>query len=104
MVGELERQHDRLIGVPHRRLEFLAVDPGRQGSGIGSALADHGHAIADELGLPCYLETFTESNVRFYERRGYRIIDEFPVGAGVAVYAMLRPARRPLSPLPTGTG
>jgi GNAT superfamily N-acetyltransferase len=93
MTGELERQHERLINGPHFRLDFLGVDPSRQGSGIGSVLIEHGHRIADELGVPCYLETFTEPNVRYYERRGYRTVGEFTVGDGVPVYGMVRPPR-----------
>lgn len=93
MTGEIERQHERLTDGPHYRLEFFGVDPGRQGSGLGSALIEHGHDIADERGLPCYLETFTESNVRFYERRGYHIVGEYLVGDGIPVYVMLRPPR-----------
>ncbi len=92
MTGELERQHERLITGPHFRLDFFGVDPSRQGSGIGTALIEHGHRIADERGLPCYLETFTEPNVRYYERRGYRIVGEYTVGDGVPVYGMVRPS------------
>ena len=91
MTGEIERQHERLITGPHFRLDFFGVDPSRQGSGIGSVLIEHGHRIADERGLPCYLETFTEPNVRYYERRGYRIVGEYRVGDGVPVYGMVRP-------------
>ena len=93
MTGEIERQHERLITGQHFRLEFFGVDPSRQGSGIGSALIEHGHRIADEFGLPCYLETFTEPNVRYYERRGYRIVGEYAVGDGVPVYGLVRRAR-----------
>lgn len=91
MVGELDRQHELLTSGPHLRLEFFGVLPQRQGSGVGSALIDHGHRRADELGLPCYLETFTQQNVRYYERRGYRIAGEYVVGAGVPVYGLIRP-------------
>ncbi len=90
MVGEIEAQHEQLTDGPHLRLEFYGVVPQRQGSGIGSALIDHGHRRADELGLPCYLETFAESNVRFYERRGYQVVGEFTVGDGVRGYGMRR--------------
>ena len=90
MTGEIEDQHDRRITGPHFRLDFFGVDPERQGSGIGSALIEHGHRIADDLGLPCYLETFTQANVGYYERRGYAVIGEYPVGDAVPVYAMVR--------------
>ena len=91
MTGELERQHERLIAGPHFRLDFFGVDPDVQGKGIGSALIEHGHAIADAQNLPCYLETFTQPNVRYYKRRDYAVIDEYLVGDGVPVYAMVRP-------------
>ena len=91
MTGEIELQHERLISGPHYRLEFFGVDPSSQGSGIGSALMEHGHRIADERSLPCCLETFTEPNVRYYERRGYQIVGEYLVGDRVPVYAMIRP-------------
>jgi len=95
MIGEIEAQHEQLTDGAHLRLEFYGVVPERQGSGIGSALIDHGHRRADELGLPCYLETFAEPNVRFYERRGYRVVREFTVGDGVRGYGMLREPRVP---------
>ena len=93
MTGELDAQHARLMQEPHLRLEFFGVDPDAQGRGIGVALAEHGHRRADELGLPCYLDTFTTKNVGFYERRGYRVIEMFTVGDGVPVYAMRRDPR-----------
>jgi GNAT superfamily N-acetyltransferase len=90
MTGEIDRQHELLITGRHLRLEFFGVEPGRQGSGIGSALMEHGHRRADELGLRCYLETFTEPNVRYYERRGYEVVGEYVVGDGVPVFGMIR--------------
>lgn len=92
MVGELEVQHERLTDGAHLRLEFFGVDPDTQGSGIGSALIDHGHRRADDLGIPCYLETFTQENVRFYGNRGYALAGEYTVGDGIPVYGLIRPA------------
>ena len=90
MVSELDAQHDRLTHGPHLRLEFIGVNPEAQGSGVGSALIDHGHRRADELRIPCYLETFTAQNVRYYQRRGYEAAGEYTVGDGIPVYALLR--------------
>jgi len=91
MVGELERQHADLTDGPHFRLEFFGVAPSSQGFGIGTALMEHGHRRADDLRLPCYLKTFTLANVRYYERRGYRVEREFEVADAVPVYALIRP-------------
>jgi GNAT superfamily N-acetyltransferase len=80
MVGELEVNHERLMGdEPHLRCDFLAVDPAAQRQGIGGRLVAAGSQLALELGLPIYLETFTTDNVRFYEHHGYRVLDDFPI-------------------------
>jgi ribosomal protein S18 acetylase RimI-like enzyme len=92
MVAEIETQHARRMPEPHFRLDFFGVDPDRQGAGIGTLLMTHGHEIADREGLPCYLETFAESNVRYYERRGYAVTGTYRVGDDVPVYTMVRPA------------
>ena len=94
MIGDLEREHERAMsGREHLRLDFFGVAPESQGRGIGSALAEVGHRRADELGLPCFLETFTIPNVRFYERRGYRVVTRYSVGDGVPVYGLERPPK-----------
>jgi ribosomal protein S18 acetylase RimI-like enzyme len=92
MVGEIERQHEQLIRGPHLRLEFFGVLPGRQGSGLGTALIEDGHRRADELALPAYLETFTDPNVNFYRRRGYEVVGEFTIANGSLGRGMIRPA------------
>lgn len=62
--------------APHLYLWLLAVDPTRQGTGIGSALLREGLARADAAGVPCILETGTERNVRFYQRHGFEVVRE----------------------------
>jgi ribosomal protein S18 acetylase RimI-like enzyme len=89
LIGELESQHARLATGPHLRLQFFGVQPAAQGAGIGTRLVDHGHRRAEELAIPCYLDTFTLENVRYYDKRGYRTIAEFAV-RDVPGYAMLR--------------
>ncbi len=89
MIEEIDRQHARLMPTAHLRLGFLGVDPDYQGRGIGSALVTHGLVRADRLGLPCFLETFTDADVRFYEHRGFAVVHSYAVGDGVPVYAMV---------------
>lgn len=91
MLAAIESQHEELIHAPHLRLEFFGVTPAAQGTGIGSALLEPGHRRADDLGLPTYLETFTQPNVRFYERRGYQVVGEFAIDDGVPGWCMVRP-------------
>ena len=58
----------------HLLLENVAVDPGRQGEGIGSRLLDLAEERAAAAGLPSIL-LFTHglmaANIAIYERRGY---------------------------------
>lgn len=91
MIEFLEAQHARAISGPHWRLEFYGVDPAHQGTGVGSRLIATGHEEADAAGERVWLETFTIENVRFYERRGYRVAIEGTVpGSGFALWGLVR--------------
>jgi ribosomal protein S18 acetylase RimI-like enzyme len=90
-VGVVNTMHERITDGPHWHLDFLATHPDHQGEGLGSSLLAPIHERADRDGLPCALETTTESNVRFYERRGYEVVDVMPVGdAGDRLWGMRR--------------
>lgn len=77
---------------PHWYLDLLAVRPGRQGQGIGSALMSVGLAEADRAGVPAFLVTSKARNVLLYERHGFAVTEQYEIGA-VNVWAMLRAAR-----------
>lgn len=96
VMGYADATHKQLMQEPHWYLWALGVEPGRQGQGIGSALLRPGLDWADEAGVPCYLETQTERNAAFYQRRGFRILKGGDIpGHGVPFWAMVRqPARR----------
>jgi GNAT superfamily N-acetyltransferase len=91
VIGYADEAHKRLLQRPHWYLWALGVDPHRQGQGIGSSLIRPILERADEEGLPCYLETETEGNVRFYERRGFGVLEsgEIP-GHDLALRTMVR--------------
>jgi ribosomal protein S18 acetylase RimI-like enzyme len=75
----------------HAYLDSIGVLPDHRRRGIASRLLDAGHAWADAAGLPCALDTLTDENVAFYERRGYRIVATAPVpGSGLRITAMRR--------------
>jgi GNAT superfamily N-acetyltransferase len=92
----LEAQHRRGILGPHWRLDFYGVEPAAQGTGIGSRLIAGGHEAADAAGERVWLETFTIENVRFYERRGYRVAIEGVVpGTQYRLWGLVREPRPP---------
>jgi GNAT superfamily N-acetyltransferase len=59
---------------PHWYLDMVAVEPTRQGVGIGSALLQAVHSLAEVEGWPTALLTFRARNVPFYERHGYEVV------------------------------
>ncbi len=65
-----------LPAEPHWFLDMVAVDPARQGEGIGSALVGHGVNRARADGVPAFLETGKSGNVPFYERLGFHLAHE----------------------------
>jgi len=68
------------------------------GRGLGTAVLHQGLARADADGLPAFLETSTEDNVRFYEAFGFVVTDEIAIPGGPIVWTMLRPAATAGSP------
>ncbi|MBE9214077.1 GNAT family N-acetyltransferase [Plectonema cf. radiosum LEGE 06105] len=70
----IEKYHEQDMHQPHWYLSALGVSEIYQGQGIGSLLIQPILKLADEQGLPCYLETSTEKAVRFYKNNGFEII------------------------------
>ena len=69
------KSHD--LDVPHSHVGPFAVLPEFQGKGVGSKLMEDYFSRLEGVS---YLETFTATNARFYEKRGYKLIetDEVP--------------------------
>jgi GNAT superfamily N-acetyltransferase len=65
----LERGHP--AGVAHQHLAILAVRPGVQGRGTGTALLRAQLAALDQAGTPTYLEASAPRNRALYLRHGY---------------------------------
>jgi GNAT superfamily N-acetyltransferase len=66
----------KIPSEPSWHLDSVAVEPGSQGKGIGSALIAWGLEQATESKYPVVLETGTARNVPLYERHGFRLTDE----------------------------
>jgi GNAT superfamily N-acetyltransferase len=57
--------------IPRYHLAILALRPGQQGQGIGSALLSAHHHALDQAGLAACLEASSDRNRLFYLRHGY---------------------------------
>ncbi len=73
-VDYAETQHRRLMQEPHWYVMVLGVAPAFQGQGYGRALLQPMFDLADNDGVPCYLETTQPKNVTFYERLGFHVL------------------------------
>ena len=91
MQALMEAHHPK---APHWYLEFVGCDPARQGKGFGGAAIRAGLARADASGLPCALETATESNLALYRAMGFEVAEEFSAAPGLTFWGMWRPATR----------
>jgi GNAT superfamily N-acetyltransferase len=95
MISHDHRVACQVMHGPYWYLTLLGVEPSLQGRGIGGALLQPRLRACDRAGLPCYLETETPSNVRFYERHGFAVAHEgrIPDG-GPPMWAMRREPSR----------
>jgi len=93
-----QQESERLI-APHQPTEpvwFLAtvaVESERQGRGLGTAVIRPGLAEADRAGLPAFLETADERNVRLYRRLGFEVTAEIDLPDGPRTWCMRRTPR-----------
>ena len=85
----LKKHHLKNMQEPHYYLFGLGVDPSQQGKGIGSHLVQFGLGMCNEKGVPAYLETETEDNVRFYQRHGFKVIEDFMLPKGPKMWTMI---------------
>ena len=86
--------HHELAPMPHWYLSAIGVEPERQGQGVAAALLQPILQRADAAGLPCYLETHREANLRIYRKHGFDLARcaDLP-GHAIPVWAMLRKPR-----------
>jgi GNAT superfamily N-acetyltransferase len=92
----LEEHHP--AGAPHEWLAILAVRPGRQGRGTGSALLRARHRHLDRAGLGAYLEAATPRARDLYLRHGYTLRPGAPLYLpedGPPMWGMWRDPQQP---------
>ena len=87
---------EKYLVTPHWILDVIATDPTAQRSGIGGALMQPVFERSARDGIPCFVLTHNPRNVGFYEKYGFRLVIEEPLGkAGTPVAYGLERAARP---------
>jgi ribosomal protein S18 acetylase RimI-like enzyme len=88
----LENRHEHHAPERHYYLFVLGVEPELQGRGIGGQLMRPVLDICDREGLPAYLETALEIDVKFYTKHGYQVVEEIvPAPTAPKLWLMKRP-------------
>ena len=75
-------------------LAFIAVDPAKQGQGIGSFLLKEALKMIDKKGDRAYLEASNERNKALYERYGFEMIGKVQTEDSPPAFPMIREARK----------
>jgi ribosomal protein S18 acetylase RimI-like enzyme len=73
VMDALQPVNETDVGGDHWYLMMVGVDPAEQGRGIGASVLAPGTAQADAARLPCYLVSFNERNLPFYQRLGFQV-------------------------------
>lgn len=95
LIDHLNVWHPQYAPEPHWYLAMLGVDPRWQRQGLGEALMRPVFELADRDSTPCYLEAPTLDNVRYYERRGFRVVAEGAIPeSDVRIWMMRREPTR----------
>jgi len=79
---------------PHWYLAVLGVDRSARRRSVGAALLSRWLTEVDRDGIPAYLETDREANLRFYARAGFESVGETSV-LGVRAWLLKRPPADP---------
>ncbi len=87
-LARIEDAHDR--HPEHYYLAVLGTRPDRQGHGVGSTLLQPVLERCDQEGIGAYLESSKESNIPFYRRHGFQVVEEIRLPKGPLIYPMWR--------------
>ena len=75
VLSAIEQAHQQDMGnCPHWYLGIMVVDPSSQGRGVGGRLLQPILQRASNEDIVCYLVTFTEQAVRFYQKHGFEVV------------------------------
>ena len=72
----------RKLTVPYFYLFAIGTTPEARGHGVGGKMMEAGLKVVDSQAMPAYLESSKPSNITFYRRYGFEVIEEFSPAAG----------------------
>jgi GNAT superfamily N-acetyltransferase len=91
VLATTEKVHHQDMGnSPHWYLGIMVVHPASQGKRLGSQLLQPILQRASDEGLPCYLVTFTEQAVRFYQKNGFEIVRHQKLASNAPIFWALK--------------
>jgi ribosomal protein S18 acetylase RimI-like enzyme len=90
MVHYMAPLSARVVPTDAWYLSIVGVLPSAQGRGLGAALLASTLAEASAAHVCCYLETFGNGNLGFYERLGFRAVAEHAEPVTGAKYKIMR--------------
>jgi ribosomal protein S18 acetylase RimI-like enzyme len=82
------RMKKRNAPFPHWYLSQIAVDPENQNNGIGSILLQT--KLNNKENWPIYLDCNDKRAKKFYERHGFKVVDQVKLDRKNVIYAMMR--------------
>ena len=92
VVATLDKKHAAVMGNQPHWYGWM-VGATELGRGLGRVLLQHCFAIADEAGLPIFLETATENNVALYNAKDFEVADSASLSVDCTLYFMVRQPR-----------
>jgi len=87
----MERHHP--LSPKHWYLAVLGTEPSLQGRGLASKVLRGVLDQCDSDGVGAYLESSKESNIDFYARHGFRVVEEIRLTRGPSMWTMWRDPR-----------
>jgi len=74
----------------HWYLAFIALDPSKQGMGLGSLILKEALKVIDAQGKLAYLQSSNPQNISLYLRHGFEVMGEIQVGSSPVMTPMKR--------------
>ena len=74
LLSALNKRHQKEMTEPHWNLSLLGVAPAYRGQGIGSLLLQPVLKLADRECFPCYLSTFNQQAISFYQKHKFTVL------------------------------